>query len=163
MAEETRPQDALPQDARFEDAGEAPIALRALEAADIPVLSALIQDAIFPGSEMRWDGGRRRFAVLLNRYRWEQQGGAPERVQAVLAVEDVQKVASQGIDRSDPDLVFSVLSLTWTPAEDGMGRLELTLAGDGAIALDVEALEATLTDVTRPYAAVSGKTPGHAP
>ncbi|ABD55802.1 DUF2948 family protein [Jannaschia sp. CCS1] len=152
-----------PQDARFEDAGDAPVALRALEAADVPIISALIQDAVFPATEMRWDAARRRFAVLLNRFRWEQSGGAPERVQAVLAVDDVLKVASQGIDRSDPDLVFSLLALTWSPGEDGMGRLELTLAGDGVIALDVEALEVTLKDVTQPYGAVSGKTPDHSP
>lgn len=151
----------MTQDARFEDAGDAPVALRALEAADVPVISALVQDAIFPGTEMRWDRARRRFALLINRFRWEQQGSAPERVQAVLAVEDVLKVASQGIDRSDPDLVFSLLSLAWTPGDDGMGRLELILAGDGAIALDVEALEITLKDVTQPYGAISGKTPDH--
>ena len=152
-----------PQDARFEDAGEAPVALRALDAADVPVLSALVQDAVFPATEMRWDGARRRFALLINRFRWELPDGAAERVQAVLAVEDVMKVASQGVDRSDTDLVFSLLALTWTPSEDGMGRLELVLAGDGTIALDVEALEVTLTDVTQPYSAVSGKTPGHTP
>ncbi|UWQ94600.1 DUF2948 family protein [Rhodobacteraceae bacterium M385] len=151
----------MTQDARFEDAGDAPVALRALDAADVPVISALVQDAIFPAAEMRWEKSRRRFALLLNRFRWEQQGDTPERVQAVLAVEDVLKVSSQGIDRTDPDLVFSVLALNWTPSEDGMGRLELTLAGDGAIALEVEALEITLKDVTRPYGAVSGKAPTH--
>lgn len=151
------------EDARFEDAGDGPIALRALDASDVSVISALIQDAIFPGTEMRWDSQRRRFAVLLNRFRWERSGGAPERVQAVLAVEDVLKVSSQGIDRSDPDLVYSVLALTWTPGEDGMGRLEVTLAGDGTLALEVEALEITLKDVTQPYGAVSGKTPDHSP
>ena len=153
----------MTEDARFEDAGDAPVALRALEAADVPVISALVQDAVFPASEMRWEAGRRRFALLLNRFRWEQQGNAPERVQTVLAVEDVMKVASQGIDRSDPDLVFSLLALEWTPSEDGMGRLELILAGDGAIALEVEALEITLTDVTQSYGAISGKTPDHSP
>jgi len=42
-----------------------------------------------------------------------------------------------------------------------MGRVELTLAGDGVIAVDVEALELLLRDVTRPYVAPSGKVPGH--
>lgn len=148
-------------DARFEDAGDGPVALRALEAEDVPVISALVQDAVFPAAEMRWDPARRRFAVLINRFRWERREGAPERVQAVLAVEDVLKVSSQGIDRKDPDLVFSILALTWTPSEDGMGRLEVVLAGDGAIALDVEALEITLKDVTQPYGAISGKAPEH--
>ena len=36
---------------------------------------------------------------------------------------------------------------------DGAGHVLMTLAGDGAIRLDVEALEVTLKDVTRPYAA----------
>jgi hypothetical protein len=35
------------------------------------------------------------------------------------------------------------------------------LAGDGAIALDVEALEATLEGVTRPYVAPSRRAPEH--
>jgi hypothetical protein len=37
----------------------------------------------------------------------------------------------------------------------------LTLAGDGAIRLSVEALEVSLKDVTRPYRAPSGKVPQH--
>jgi hypothetical protein len=37
----------------------------------------------------------------------------------------------------------------------------LTLAGDGAIRLEVEALEVALKDVTRPYRAPSGKAPSH--
>jgi hypothetical protein len=58
-------------------------------------------------------------------------------------------------------MVLSVLQLAWEAGEDGTGRLVLTLAGDGAIAADVEALEVTLTDVTRPYIAPTGKVPSH--
>lgn len=151
-------------DARFEDAaGAGPLALRALDADDLKVLSSLTQDAIFPAAEMAWDRRRRRFAVLLNRFRWEDGSaqGVPERVQSVLAVEDAMAVASQGIDRADPDLILSLLALDWTPGEDGTGRITLVLAGDGAIAVDVETLEVTLKDVTRPYAAPSGKAPRH--
>ena len=153
----------MTEDARFEDGGEKPVALRALEADDVPVISALIQDAVFPITEMTWDRKRRRFALLLNRFRWEERGGkdGPQRTQAVLAVEDAMKVASQGIDREDKDTILSLLALEWTPGEDGAGRLTLTLAGDGAIAVEVEALELTLKDVTRPYHAPSGKTPDH--
>jgi hypothetical protein len=42
-----------------------------------------------------------------------------------------------------------------------MGRLTLTFAGDGALALEVEAINLALRDVTRPYQAPSGKTPSH--
>jgi len=79
----------------------------------------------------------------------------------VLAVDNVMKVSSQGFDRTDKDLVMSLLSVTFEPGEDGAGQVLLTLAGDGAIRLDVEALDITLRDVTRPYKAPSGKAPEH--
>src|SRR5690606_22895863 len=107
-----------------------------------------------------------RFALLLNRYRWEDHDRAArardfERVRAVLAIEDVVAVRSSGLRRDDPDLVLSVLSIGWEPGEDGTGRVILTLAGDGAIAVEVEALEVVLRDVTRPYRAPSRRAPGH--
>ncbi|MFQ1702053.1 DUF2948 family protein [Loktanella agnita] len=157
----------MTEDARFEDGREAPLRLKALDADDLAVIAALVQDAVFPTVEMRWDRSARRFALLLNRFRWEDAPNATlrkrgvERVQAVLAFEDVLKVQSLGVDRSDPDMVFSLLSIAFHPGSDGTGRVELTLAGDGVVALEVEALEVILRDVTRPYVAPSGKTPSH--
>jgi hypothetical protein len=154
-------------DARFEDGGEGPLRLVAQDAEDLKVISTLIQDAVLPVTELKFDPRRRRFALLLNRFRWEDRseaeavGRAYERVRSVLVVEDVLKVQSLGFDRADTDLVLSLLALDFTPAADGAGRLILTLAGDGAIALDVEALEVRLGDVTRPYRAPSGKLPRH--
>jgi len=54
-----------------------------------------------------------------------------------------------------------LLSLSFEPGQDGAGRLEITLAGDGAVALDVEVLDVTLQDVTRPYIAQSRSAPSH--
>jgi hypothetical protein len=154
-------------DARFEDGGEGPLRLIAQDAEDLKVISTLVQDAVLPVTELKFDPRRRRFALLLNRFRWEDRaeaeavGRAYERVRSVMVVEDVLKVQSFGFDRADADLVLSVLALDFAAGEDGAGRLTLTLAGDGAIALDVEALEVRLDDVTRPYRAPSGKVPKH--
>lgn len=154
-------------DARFQDGGEGPLRLIAQDAEDLGVVSALLQDAVLPVTEIRFDPRRRRFALMLNRFRWEdrteaeQVGRAYERVRSVLVVEDVRKVQSFGFDRVDKDLVLSVLSMSFEPGQDGTGRVILTLAGDGAIALDVEALDIRLDDVTRPYRAPSGKVPTH--
>jgi hypothetical protein len=154
-------------DARFEDGGEGPLRLVAQDAEDLKVISTLVQDAVLPVTELKFDPRRRRFALLLNRFRWEDRaeaeavGRAYERVRSVMVVEDVLKVQSFGFDRADADLVLSVLALDFAAGEDGAGRLTLTLAGDGAIALDVEALEVRLDDVTRPYRAPSGKVPKH--
>lgn len=157
----------MSEDARFEDGREAPLRLKALDTEDLAVIAALVQDAVFPAAEMKWDRKARRFAILLNRFRWEDAPKAQkrkrsyERVQAVLAVEDVLKVQTQGVDKADPDMVYSLLAIAFLPGEDGTGRVELTLAGDGAIALEVEALEVLLRDVTRPYVAPSNKAPSH--
>ena len=154
-------------DARFEDATEAPLHLVARDAEDLAVLSALVQDAVFPITEMRWQAGRRRFGLLINRFRWEDRDAAEragrrfERVQSLLVVDEALSVRTQGIDRQDRDVVLSLLSVSFEPGEDGTGRVILTLAGDGAIALQVEALEVTLKDVTRPYLAPSGHAPSH--
>jgi hypothetical protein len=157
----------MTEDARFEDGAERPLRLVAQTADDVPVISALVQDAVFPASEMTWDRGARRFALLLNRFRWEdraraeRQGRAYERVQSLLVVGDVLSVASSGVDRRDDALVVSLLSVTFTPGADGSGEVLLTLAGDGAIRLTVECIDLALRDVTRPYRAPSGKAPGH--
>ena len=84
-----------------------------------------------------------------------------ERVQALLTVENVLGVQTQGIDRAQKDLILSLLDITYDGPAEGPGRLTLTLAGDGAIALQVEALELFLRDTTRPYRAVAGKAPDH--
>ncbi|SEL13279.1 Protein of unknown function [Roseovarius nanhaiticus] len=154
----------MTEDARFEDARGGALNLGALDLDDLQVISGLSQDAIFPITEMKWQKGARRFALLLNRFRWEDAGAArhaPERVQSVLVIDNVLGVASQGIDRSDPDVILSLLTVTFEPGEDVSGHVLLTLAGDGAIRLEVEALNVTLKDVTRPYVAPSGKAPHH--
>jgi hypothetical protein len=154
-------------DARFEDADDAPLRLIAQDAEGLSVLSTLLQDAVFPITEMTYAGKRRRFALLLNRFRWEDRDAAErarrgyERVQSLLVFEGVLSVKSQGIDRREADTVLSLLSIAFQPGAEGAGRIDLTLAGDGAIALEVEALDATLRDVSRPYLAPSGRAPAH--
>ena len=149
-------------DARFEDGLEKPLRLIAFDAEDLQVLSAMTQDAVLPVAQMAWQSSERRFALLLNRFRWEARGASQaERVQSVLSFEDVKAVQTQGFDRTDPDLVLSLLNLTFTPERDGAGACLLTFAGDGAIRLEVEALEAGLRDVTRPYASPSNRAPHH--
>ena len=156
-------------DARFEDGAERPVFVTATDVEGLQVVSALVQDAVLPITEMRWDRKARRFALLVNRFRWEdredaEKRGRPyERVQSLLVVDDALGVQSQGIDREDRDTVLSVLALDWEPGEDGTGHLILTLAGDGAVRIAAECLDVSLKDVTRPYRAPSGKAPKHAP
>lgn len=77
------------------------------------------------------------------------------------AVENVVRVSSQGVTPGDADTVLSILSVAFEEDAAGGGAILLMLAGDGAIRLQVEDLEVALRDVTKPYAAVSGKVPDH--
>ena len=154
-------------DARFTDADPAPLALLASDADDLTVISALVQDAILPVSEIVYDARHRQLALLLNRFRWEdaelaRRDGRPyERVRAVLLISDVQRVLSDGIDRKDQDLILELLALSWQAGEDGTGRLLLEFAGDGTLAVEAECLNVELRDVTRPYIAPSRRAPQH--
>ena len=152
------------QDASFEDGREAPLNLGALDQDDLQGISSLVQDAVLPMSELSWRPKERRFALLVNRFRWEDEGRerhGSERVQSVLVIDNVLRVASQGAERGDKDMILSLMSLGFEPGEDASGQVLLTLAGDGAIRLEVEALAVTLKDGTRPYRAPSGKAPDH--
>ena len=157
----------MSEDARFEDGEETPIRLRAETAEDLGVISALVQDAVSQTADIAWLPRRRRFTLLVNRFRWEdaaaagRQGRPAERARALLSVEGVLNARANGIDPKDRDLVVSLLALAFEPGEDGAGRLRIVLAGDGEIALDVECLDVALRDVTRPYLAPSGRTPRH--
>ena len=86
----------MTEDARFEDGVDRPLALMARDAEDLQVISALAQDAVFPASEMRWTPADRRFAILLNRFRWEDAPKAQgrrdfERVQTVLLIRSEER------------------------------------------------------------------------
>lgn len=151
----------MTEDARFQDGLEKPLRLQAFDAEDLAVLSALVQDAVYPASDMRWLAKDRRFAVLVNRYRWEAGTRLPERVRTMLTIEEVEAVRSQGVPKGDADTVLSLLSVTFEPGEEGRGTVLLTLAGDGVIAVDVAVLEVVLRDVTRPYTAPSRRAPSH--
>lgn len=154
-------------DARFEDGAEAPLKLKAETAEDLAVLAALAQDAVLSAADMTYDRKARRLALLVNRFRWEDrvsaeaQGRPFERVRALLVISDVLSVQLSGVAPGAAGMVLSLLDVAWAPGADGTGRLTLTLAGDGAIAVEVECLNLALRDVTRPYVAPSRKAPHH--
>lgn len=155
-------------DARYADAGpDAPVAIRAEDAEDLRILATLVQDAVLTAGDMVHDGKARRFSLLLTRFRWEdaesarREGRPFERVRSLLVISDALRVRHDGIDRSDPATVMSLLDVAWAPGEDGTGVVTLTFAGDGTIAIDAECLCVDLRDVARPHRALSKDMPRH--
>lgn len=157
----------MTDDARFEDAADAPLRLWARDSDDLPVLSALVQDAVLTARDMRHVRRSRRFALLVNRFRWEARAragarGRPcERVRSLIVIGDVVRAAARGIAPDAPDTVLSLLSIGFAPGPDGTGRVVLHFAGDGEVACDVECLDIAVRDVSRPWQAAAPHPPAH--
>jgi hypothetical protein len=132
--------------------------LAAADAEDLEVLSARLQDAVFKLGNVSWQPGKRRFAMVVNRLRWEVGGST--RVRAGLHFDGVLKVQSQKVKLGAGEAVVSLLAVKFTPAgaKDGEdadpgGVIELVLAGGAAFRLTVECIDAELADMTASWAA----------
>ena len=124
--------------------------LMAEDAADLDIIAAAAQDALLRIGDVSYDKKARRFAALINRFRWEQAGekGPFERVRSALSFESVLSVKSRKVRMDSPDAVASLLSVTFTPdVEPPGGHVRLVFAGGGEIALEVECLDALLLDM----------------
>ncbi|WEX77963.1 DUF2948 family protein [Sinorhizobium numidicum] len=124
--------------------------LLALDEEDLGVVSAHVQDAVFKVAGILYDARHRHFSLVINRFVWEKAEGKRrnfERRRAVLLFKCVTAVRSLGFDRNDMDAVLDLLALRFSVKGDGPeGTIELVLAGEASIALDVECIEAQLTD-----------------
>ena len=140
--------------------------LIALDAEDLPVLAAHLQDAVLKVEDMAYLKAERRFVMVANRFDWShaaQSGGKAQpfvRRQAGVRVEHVLGAKVSGIDRAGKDQVLSLLTLTFEPGEAPGGTILLTFAGGGAVRLEVECLEAALTDLGAAWA--TRRKPEHA-
>lgn len=132
--------------------------LAAEDAEDLEAISALLQDSVLQMGDLAFLPKARRFALVLNRYRWEAgtTGGRGERIRSGLRVEEVVSAQATRLKQDAKDIVLSLLALTFEPeggepdakAEGAGGTLTLAFAGGGAIRLKVEALEVHLDDLT---------------
>ena len=132
--------------------------LIALDAEDLQVISTCCQDAVLKIGEMKYLATERKFVMTLNRYAWEN-GGAKERHRSVLHFAGVNSVKASGIDRGQSDVVISLHTILSQEGDAPGGLIELVFAGDGAIRLDVECVEAQLSDMPAAWEAQS--TPSH--
>lgn len=139
------------------------IKLLALDAEDLSVISAHVQDSVFKTKDMAWNPRARQFSLAVNRFVWEEAGKRDksfERRRAVLVFKRVDAVRLAGIDRAKADEVHDLLAIRFEVKGDGPeGTVELTLAGGRAVAFDVECIELQLADVGGAWE--TGKKPDH--
>ena len=128
--------------------------LMALDAEDLQVVSSCCQDAVLKIGEMNYLAGEKRFVLTINRFVWEKNK-EKERRRSVLHFERVNGVKVQGLNRNEPEMVTSLLAVLFEAGEAPGGVIELVFAGDGAIRLDVECIEAQLADMPAAWEAQS--------
>ncbi len=127
--------------------------LAALDDDDLKIISARLQDAVTRVGEIVFLPKSHRFAAVFNRYRWETEDGT--RVRAGLSLEGVKAAAARNIRRDDPEAVLCLLAIRFHAAEADSpgGAIELVFAGGGSMRLEVECIDATLSDLGEPYPA----------
>lgn len=142
-----------------------PLRIFAEDADDLTIISASVQDAVTKAENLRYEARHHRFAIELNRFRWEEAAGKKKRepktrVRSLLAIDGVLSVKARGVNKADPDMVYSLLSISFTPAEEPPGGVvTLLFAGDGELALEVEAIDVSLLDSD--YEWTTRHTPSH--
>ncbi|HBF90151.1 MAG TPA: DUF2948 domain-containing protein [Hyphomonas atlantica] len=130
-------------------ADQTSLRLLAETAEDLEVISAAIQDSVVKAGNLKYESRRNRFTLEINRFRWEAgaKRGDGERVRSLLAFDGVMGVKTRAVNKIDPEMILSLLQVSFTPADEPPGgKVTLLFAGDGEIELDVEVLDATLLD-----------------
>ena len=127
--------------------------LVALDADDLAILSAHLQDALVSVSELAYLPRERRFALVGKRYDWVKAAkGECERCSVGLHFECVLSVARTGFAQDETDRVLHLLAIVFEPGEAPGGMVSLTFAGGAAVRLTVECLEAQLSDLGERFA-----------
>ncbi len=129
--------------------------LIALDAEDLEVVSAHVQDAVLKVEDMGYASADSRFALLINRFDWSSAKGRKkgERKRAALRFDRVTAARTAGFDANAREGVLELLAIRFEETDAPAGTITLDFAGGGTVALDVECLEARLHDLGAAWAA----------
>lgn len=144
--------------------------VRAESLEDLEIISALLQDAIVPISEISYQRQDKRFVLMTQRFRWErpkhdnradegpdalgdarpsvddkEESAAPEsfeRVTCALRFENVTGVRVHGLDLADRSQILELLSI-----HVAEGVIDLAFAGGKTIRLSIAGLSCHAEDI----------------
>ena len=124
--------------------------LSAVDADDLQVISAAVQDSLVAVRDCAFFAAESRFVLLLNRFRWEADATVDTaywRTHSALVFNAVRAVHQHKIPLHEPDRVLELLAV-------GLERPEcviLRFAADRAIRLEIDRLACHLGDVGEPW------------
>ena len=124
--------------------------LSALDADDLAVISAAVQDSLVAVRDCAYFAGENRFVLLLNRFRWEADPGVESvywRTHSALVFNAVNAVHHHAIPLKEPDRVMELLSV----AAENERSVTVRFAAGRAIRLEIDRLACHLGDVGEPW------------
>jgi DUF2948 family protein len=124
--------------------------LIALDADDLAVISAHVQDAFVQTSDIIWRQSEKRLVVGMNRLDWDQTLDGetePRRLIAALRFDRVLSCKSRNINMDAQDAALELLGIEFHPTDAPGGSAVLMFSHGGALRLDVECLECELADL----------------
>jgi DUF2948 family protein len=128
----------------------AQLKLIALDADDLAVVSAQVQNAQVQTVDIIWRPAEKRLVVGLNLLDWEQclTGEIePRRMISALRFDRVLSCKSRNIDLATQEPMLELLGIEFHPSDAPGGSVVLMFDGGGALRLDVECLECELADL----------------
>ena len=134
--------------------------LRAVDAEDVAMLSAMLQDALIELPQLVFDKPRKRFGGYLIRFCHEERdppGSAMRQVKCTLAFDAVTGVRVRGLDPTAP-LPVELLALS-TETGDDPRHATLHFAGGGTLRVDFDRVAVRLEDIGDPW--ITGIVPRH--
>jgi hypothetical protein len=123
--------------------------LIALDADDLAVISAHVQDARVQASDIIWRQDEKRLVIGMNRLDWEQTLSgetAPRRLIAALRFDRVLSCKSRNIDAAG-ETALELVGIEFHPSDAPSGSAVLMFTHGRALRLDLECLECELTDL----------------
>ena len=124
--------------------------LSAVDAEDLGVISAALQDSLVAVRDCAWFQDEKRFVLLLNRFRWEADPGieaAYSRTHSALVFNEVTAVRHHDIPTAEPDRLLELLAVV---LENDRSVL-LRFSAGRAIRLEIGRLACHLGDVGEPW------------
>lgn len=126
--------------------------LIALDEEDLQILSAHLQDSVLKVDDVEYLAAEKKLVLGVNQFVWEQAVDGKrrrtfERRRTALLFDRVRNVKATGIDRRHGDDILSLLAIHFIVSDSPSGIVELTFAANKALRLEVEAIEAQLTDL----------------
>ena len=127
-----------------------PRKLIALDADDLAVISAHVQNALVQTGDIIWRQSEKRLVIGMNRLDWDEALDGetePRRLIAALRFDRVLSCKSRKIDLDALETALELLGIEFHPGQPPGGSALLMFSDGGALRLDLECLECELADL----------------